>query len=88
MDPQISIEVSLANLQTSQLIAHGARVSIAPCYEVETAFDATVDVLELLYEAPLRCVPFFPKTSQFTLELSRELVDELLVAEENIPQPV
>jgi hypothetical protein len=33
-------------------------------------------------------VPFFPKASQFALELSRELVDEPLVAEENIPQPV
>ena len=28
------------------------------------------------------------QASQFALELSRELVDEPLVAEENIPQPI
>ena len=85
---QISIDVSLASLQAPQLIAHRARVTVAPGDEVEAAFDAALDILALFYEAALRCVPFFPEASQFALELSRELVDEPLVAEENIPQPV
>jgi hypothetical protein len=70
------------------LIAHGAGVSVAPCYEVEAAFDAALNILQLFQEASLRSVPFFPDASQFALELSRELVDELLVPKENIPQPV
>jgi hypothetical protein len=44
---QISIDVSLASLQAPQLIAHRARVSVAPCDEVEAAFDAAPDILEL-----------------------------------------
>ena len=44
---QISIDVSLASLQSPQLIAHRARVSVAPCDEVEAAFDAAPDILEL-----------------------------------------
>ena len=44
---QISIDVSLASLQASQLIAHRARVSVAPCDEVEAAFNAALDILEL-----------------------------------------
>jgi hypothetical protein len=33
-------------------------------------------------------VSFFPEASQFTLELSRELIDQTFVADENVPQPV
>ena len=44
---QISIDVSLASLQAPQLIANRARVSVAPCDEVEAAFDAPLDILAL-----------------------------------------
>jgi hypothetical protein len=46
LGPQISIDLSFASLQAPQLIAHGAGVSIAPCYEVEAAFDAALNILQ------------------------------------------
>ena len=45
LGPQISIDLSFASFQAPQLIAHGARVSVAPRYEVEAAFDATLNIL-------------------------------------------
>jgi hypothetical protein len=87
LGPQISIDLSFASFQALQLIAHGAGVSVAPCDEFEAAFDATLNILQLLQEPSLRSVHFFLEASQFALQLSRELVDELVVAKENIPQP-
>src|SRR5690349_21511320 len=42
---QIRINVSLTSLQAPQLIAHRARVSVAPSDEVDAAFDAALDIL-------------------------------------------
>jgi hypothetical protein len=46
LGPQISIDLSFASFQAPQLIAHGAGVSVAPCYEVEAVFDPTLDILQ------------------------------------------
>ena len=42
---QIRIDLSLASLQAPQLITHGARVAVTPCYEIEAASDAALDIL-------------------------------------------
>jgi hypothetical protein len=85
---QIGIDLSFASFQVPQVIAYGARISVAPCYEVEAAFNAALNILQLFQKTSFRSVLFLLKPGQFALELSRETVDESLIAKENIPEPV
>src|SRR5262245_7956802 len=85
---QVDLDLALARLQAPQLIAYRTGVAITPDDEVHAAFDAALDLLKLFQQAPARSLTLLAEAGHLPLELGRELVDERLVAEENIPQPV
>ena len=50
---QISIDLAFANLKAPQLISNGTRVAITPGDKVQAAFDAPLDLLKLIQQAPI-----------------------------------
>src|SRR5262245_36110763 len=85
---QFDLDLALTRLQASQLVPYGTGVPVTPDDEVQAAFDATLDLLKLFQQAPARSLTFLAEAGQLTLELGREFVDERLVAEQNISQPI
>ena len=88
LDLEVRGDLAFASLQSPQLIAHRAGVTVSPSNEIKAAFDATLDLLKFLKKVSARSMTFLPETSQFPLELSHELVDEALATKENVLQPV